>query len=82
MNDDTDRLNFLLRYFSVDDVGDEFAVPGVVIKNESLEDDLTWGTPHGPRNTRKSHFEKWDDDMRDIIDKAIKSHEEAPDGIR
>ncbi len=40
---DTDRLNFLLKYFAVEDIGDEDYCPVVVIRAEELEDVLTWG---------------------------------------
>ena len=69
---DTERLNFLLKYFSIEDVGDEIFVPGVYIECESLEEDLTWGVEQNGR--RESHFRTDSDDMRDIIDRAIKSH--------
>lgn len=77
---DTDRLNFILKYFTIDDIGDEEAVPGICINHEGLEDDLTWGVPHGELNTRKSHFQGpdyWKNDIRDIIDKAIESHNQS-----
>lgn len=72
---DTDRLNFLLKYFNICDIGDEVAIPGVCINSEELEDDLTWGPEFGERNTRQSHFKSWNDDVRDIIDRAIESRQ-------
>ena len=74
---DTDRLNFILNYFTTDDIGDETYVPGVCIDNEELENDLTWE----PEKDGKalSHYKNWDDDIRVIIDRAIKSHNQPLD---
>ncbi len=77
MPTDTERLDFILKYFEIDDIGDAEAVPGVVINSEKLEDDLTYGAeePH-PTYTayRSSLIKEYEDDLRDVIDRAIKSH--------
>lgn len=69
---DTDRLNFLLKYFCIDDVGDEEYCPGVIIRNEDLEDVLTWGTPPGA-GVRRNQCDT--DDLRRIIDISIRKQE-------
>ena len=70
---DTDRLNFLLKYFRVDYVGDEEYIPGiVVIKNEDLEDVLTWGRPIGA--VRRNQCDT--DDLRHIIDMSIRKNKD------
>ena len=56
---DKERLDFLLKYFSIIDVGDEHAVSAVSILFEDLEQRLGCGMD-------------WDADMRDVIDKAMK----------
>lgn len=65
---DTDRLDFLLEYFRVDDVGVEKYCPGVVIQNEPLEDILTWGQGENPRENQCDT-----ENLRDIIDRALLS---------
>lgn len=72
MATDTERLNFLLRYFLIDDIGDEEAVPGVIVFNEELEEVLTWGQEKN--GTHDSNIRSWEDDLRVIIDRAILAH--------
>ena len=55
---DSDRLDFLLKYLSIDDVGDDVICLGINVKGEKLADDL-------------SFIKTWDDDLRDVIDRAI-----------
>ena len=55
---DTERLDFLLRFFSVADAGDDICVTGVVVCYEALEGALGFGMD-------------FDDDLRDVIDRAI-----------
>lgn len=66
---DTDRLEFLLRFIQVADIGDEEYIPGVVVSTEDLEDTLTYG-PHTGKD-RINQCEK-DIDMRLIIDRSIR----------
>jgi hypothetical protein len=40
---DTERLDFLLTFLDIDDVGDDDIVPGVVANYEGLEESLTFG---------------------------------------
>ena len=55
---DTERLDFILKYFNIEDVGDDDFMIGVRINSEPLEDIL--GNANG-----------WDEPLRDIIDRAI-----------
>jgi len=57
--DDTTRLDFLLEDIVIDDVGDEFSVPGIVIRHEGLSERLDYG------------IISWNDDIRDVIDAAL-----------
>lgn len=69
---DADRLKFLLKFFSIDDIGDEQYTPGVCIRHEELEDVLTWGAY--PGHTRRNLCERGPfdlDAMRRHIDVAI-----------
>ena len=74
MRTDTERLDFLLQFFEIDDIGDETFVLGVRIDYETLETRLSFGAPRGPNRpmlkTRLS-LARPGDSMRDIIDKAI-----------
>jgi len=74
---DKERLDFLLRYISIEDVGDESYCPGVVVRSEALEEALS----HGPKADEDGYYpntiERWGDDMRDVIDRAIRLHHVA-----
>lgn len=72
---DTDRLNFILKYFTIDDIGDEIPCPGICIKCEQLEDDLSWGADEN--GIRPSNVMTWDAQMREVIDRAIISHNKS-----
>lgn len=65
---DTDRLNFLLRHFRVDDCGDEDFCPGIVISSEALEDDLFKGFCDGVDRDAITCLQ---DDVRNVIDRAM-----------
>jgi len=69
---DTDRLNYLLQFISVDDVGDEEYVMGVVVETESLEEQLTFGPLVGGKML--PNVKTWTDSIRDVIDRAILAH--------
>jgi hypothetical protein len=71
---DTERLDFLLKYFEIDDVGDEFWVPGICIRSESLEQDLSWNPVPDDKGQPQSHICGWQDDLRDVIDRAIEAN--------
>lgn len=75
---DTQRLDFLLQFFSVDDVGDEDFVPGVVVDNEAAEEQITYG-PADADGRMRSNIKDLQDDMRDIIDRAIIARSENGD---
>ena len=70
---DTDRLNHLLKYISIDDVGDEESVLGVVVANERLETELTLGPDHAEKEMVKLAHD-WDDNFRDVIDRSMEAH--------
>lgn len=69
---DTERLNFILEHFELDDIGDDRFCPGVIIDSENLEERLSFGKFKNGR--AKSLISSFDDDLRTIIDKAIKEH--------
>ena len=62
---DTERLDFLLSEICIDDIGDEESVKGICIRYEDLENRLTCGDNY------TSNIETWEDDLRDVIDRAI-----------
>ena len=61
---DTERLEFLLRFLSVEDVGDEDFIPGVVVNPDALEEAIG-----------VSGVLDWKEDLRTIIDRAINHSE-------
>lgn len=70
---DTDRLNFLLRFLRIDDIGDEDFFPGVIVDQEKMEDGVGFGPPDA-EGRRMSNVRGSLDDLRDVIDRAIASH--------
>ena len=72
---DIDRLDFLLKWMTVDDIGDYAPCPGVVVDSEAIEDALSYGPPM--EDGRRPCLCDWSDDMRSVIDKAINSRLEA-----
>ncbi len=61
-------LDWLGKFFVIDDVGDETSVPGWCIKSEALQDALTWGKivdGEAPLLT------KWDTTLRTAITAAM-----------
>ncbi len=67
---DTDRLDFLLRFICIDDVGDEFPHPGAVVAQEDLEAALT-SDPKADADGRHANICGFGDDLRAVIDRAI-----------
>lgn len=69
---DTERLDFILKHFIIDDIGDDISVPAVCVDYENLCEELTWG----PDNGRGEYPSLCDykDDIRVVIDRAIKAH--------
>ena len=55
---DTERLDFILKYFDVEDVGDDELYIGVRINSEPLEDALGFA-------------KHWNESLRDIIDRTL-----------
>lgn len=71
---DTDRLNFLLRFFSIEDVGDDTFFAGVCIDRERLEEALTI-EPNADSSGRHKSICNMGDDLRAVIDRAINANE-------
>lgn len=73
---DTERLNYLLQYFEITDIGDDKFQFGVSVDSEQLEYDLSFGKydPSIPGNPPL--FDDWTDRvwLRDVIDAAIEAH--------
>jgi hypothetical protein len=63
---DTERLDFLLRFLSVEDVGDEDFILGVVVSPEALEEAIG-----------VSGVLDWKEDLRTIIDRAINHYKKT-----
>ena len=68
MRTDTERLDFLLQFFEITDIGDETYVLGVLVDHDSLEERLSFGVS---RESTRPILARPGDSMRDIIDKAI-----------
>jgi hypothetical protein len=69
---DTDRLDFLLGFLSIGDVGDEDVCFSVIVDAESMEEKLGYGKADASGRMKGLH-EKGDT-LRDILDKAIAAH--------
>lgn len=74
---DTDRLNYLLQFIRIDDVGDEEYCKGIVVDNEKLEDKVRLG-PEGSDQILRGTIHGWNDDLRDVIDRAMATHSFLP----
>ncbi len=70
---DTDRLNYLLQFIRIDDVGDEECCKGIVVDSESMEEKVGLG-PMGDDWRMPGTIQDWDDDLRDVIDRAMVAH--------
>jgi hypothetical protein len=68
LRNDKDRLDFILRFLSIDDIGDDVATFGIVVDHEALEDALSWGRRSGGKSPALVYG--WNDDLRDVIDRA------------
>ena len=68
---DTDRLNYLLEFFCVDDIGDKICTPGISINFESLEEKLSFGPCESGECQILCSF---GDQLRTVIDKSIFAH--------
>jgi len=69
---DTDRLNYLLQFIHVDDVGDEYYCKGIVVNGDSLEEKVGFGPMVNGR--MDGTVKEWNDDLRDVIDRAMVAH--------
>lgn len=69
MNQDTERLDFLMQFFEVSDVGDESLCVGVVVDTDAVGEAFDFGAL---KDEQWSPFSGWKNpDMRRAIDKAI-----------
>ena len=74
---DTDRLDYLLQFIRIDDVGDEEYCKGIVVDSEKLEEKVGLGPENSDRIMRGT-IHDWDDDLRDVIDRAMVAHSFLP----
>ena len=66
---DTQRLEFLMRFFRVEDTGDESVCPGMVVDTDAVSEAFDFGPLADETVTL---MDGWHDpDMRRAIDKAI-----------
>ena len=72
---DTKRLEFLLQFFGIEDVGDEDFCPGLALDYDALMEKVGYGPPD-EKERRWSNVLSRDDDLRDVIDRALQSHSE------
>jgi hypothetical protein len=66
---DTQRLEFLMRFFEVADTGDESVYPGVVVDTDAVSKAFDYGPVADEVLTLMGGWEN--PDMRRVIDKAI-----------
>lgn len=69
---DTERLDFLLQFMSIEDAGDVEDYPMVIVEGYTLGDYLTMG-----KILNDGTFKRLCDfgmDLREVIDKAIDEH--------
>jgi hypothetical protein len=69
---DTDRLNYLLQFIRVDDVGDEEYCKGIVVNGDSLEEKVGYGPMVNGR--MEGTVKEWEDGLRDVIDRSMVAH--------
>ena len=67
---DTARLDFLLKFLRIDNIGDDRYVPGVIVSDYELSEALTWAT------SGENGEPLPDLNLRRIIDQAI--YDQAP----
>ncbi len=70
---DTDRLNYLLQFVAIDDVGDEEYCKGIVVSYEEMEEKVGLGPPD-ETGRMEGTIREWNDDLRDVIDRAMVLH--------
>jgi hypothetical protein len=71
---DTERLDYLLSFIRIDDVGDEQSCLGIVVNDERLETALGFG-PENSDHILTPNIHSYDDNLRDVIDRSIAAHE-------
>lgn len=69
---DTERLDYLLGFILLTDVGDADFCPGVVVDQETMEDRLSFG--RADIDGKAEAICKFGDDLRAVIDRAIAEH--------
>jgi hypothetical protein len=67
---DSQRLDYLLRFLSIDDVGDDNPCSGVVVRGECLSEALTSYQAPG---IDPVHLVEFGDPLRRVIDRAIEA---------
>jgi len=78
---DSQRLEFLLRFIRIEDVGDDTTVPGVAVQGEEMAEHLSFGSHHGaiPSIGITTAFQpplvRLGDNIRRIIDRAMESYQ-------
>lgn len=66
---DTERLDYLLQFLRIEDVGDDSVVPGVILEEDEIIKSLDRGAILERENLLKDGFNSAD--MRKIIDQSI-----------
>jgi len=69
---DTERLEYLMQFFTVDDTGDEQVCPGVIVDTDAVSEAFDCGPLAGEVVTIMGGWQN--PDMRRVIDKAIAFH--------
>ena len=71
MKTDTERLEFLMRFFEVADTGDDTVCPGMVVDTDAVSEAFDYGAL-ADELVPALGFGVWDSqDMRRAIDKAM-----------
>jgi len=75
---DTQRLEFLMRFFRVDDCGDETVCPGMIVDTDAVSEAFDFGPLANETVTLMGGWQN--PDMRRAIDAAIAWHERNKKG--
>lgn len=73
---DTQRLEFLMQFFRVEDTGDEDVCPGMIVDEDAVSNAFDYGPLAGEVLTLVDGWEN--PDMRRVIDKAIAYRDYEP----
>ena len=68
---DTERLEFLTRFFRVDDTGDEDVCPGLIVDTDAVSEAFDFGPLADETVTLMGGWQF--PDMRRVIDKAMEA---------